>query len=84
MMAKITGSGCMLTAVIAAYCAANPGKFLDATSAAVCAFGLCGELAYDKVVKNDGGTASYRTYLIDAVSKMDWKTLKEGMKIETR
>ncbi len=84
MMSKITGTGCMLTALIAAYCAANPENHLDATAAAVCAFGLSGEQAYDKTVKTDAGTASFRTHLIDAVSKMDAKTLEGGMKIESR
>jgi len=84
MMSKVSGTGCMLTAIIAAYCAANPGSHLDASAAAVCAMGLCGELAYDKVVKNDAGTSSYRTYLIDAISKLDVKILEGGMKIEIR
>lgn len=84
LMSKITGTGCMLTAVIAAYCAANPDNLLDATSAAVCAMGLCGELAYDKMIKNDGGTSSFRTYLIDAMSKMDAAILEGGMKLESR
>jgi len=84
MMAKITGTGCMLTAVIAAYCAANPENHLDATAAAVSAFGLAGEIAYDKLVKTDGGNASYRTYLIDAVSKIDAEAIKGGAKIEIR
>jgi len=84
MMSKITGTGCMLTALIAAFCAANMDNHLDATAAAVCAMGLAGELAYEKVVKNDAGTSSYRTYLIDAISKMDVKTLEGGAKIESR
>ncbi|NLW00056.1 MAG: hydroxyethylthiazole kinase [Clostridiales bacterium] len=84
IMSKVSGTGCMLTAMIAAYCAANPGNNLDATAAAVCAFGLSGELAYDKLAKTDAGTSSYRTYLIDAISKMDADTLKGGMKIENR
>lgn len=84
LMSKVSGTGCMLAAVIAAYCAANPDNHLDAAAAAVCAMGLCGELAYDKMVKNDAGTSSYRTYLIDAMSKLDAETLKGGMKIESR
>ena len=84
MMAKVSGTGCMLTAIIAAYCAANPDHHLEAAAAAVSLFGLAGELAYDKLVKNDAGPSSYRTYLIDAISKIDAATLKGGMKIETR
>lgn len=84
LMSKITGSGCMLTGIIAAYCAANPGNLLDAAAAAVCAMGLSGELAYDKLIKNDGGTSTYRTYIIDAISKMNGDILRGGMKIEIR
>lgn len=69
LMSKITGSGCMLTVVIAAYCSANLHKLLDATAAAVCAMGLCGELAYEKMIKTDGGTSSYHSYIIDFMSK---------------
>ncbi|MGI6424617.1 MAG: hydroxyethylthiazole kinase [Tepidanaerobacteraceae bacterium] len=84
MMSKFSGTGCMLTAIIAAYCAANPANLLDATAAAVCAMGLSGELAYYKLEKYDGGTSSYRTYLIDAISKLDAKVFEGGMKIESR
>ena len=84
LMSKITGAGCMLTAVIAAFCAANPTEILNATASAVCAMGLCGELAYEKLMKNDGGTSSYRTYLIDCMSKMTAGILEGGAKIESR
>ncbi|NLC77132.1 MAG: hydroxyethylthiazole kinase [Clostridia bacterium] len=84
MMSKITGTGCMLTALIAAYYAANPERPLEATAAAVCAMGLSGELAYNRLVQTDGGTSSYRTYLIDAISKLDAQTLEGGLRIEIR
>ena len=38
----------------------------------------------DKMIKNDGGTSSFRTYLIDAMSKMDAAILEGGMKLESR
>ena len=44
MMSKITGTGCMLTAVIGSFIGAND-NYLDATATAICAMGLCGELA---------------------------------------
>lgn len=84
MMSKITGTGCMLTAVIAAFCGANPDNLLDATATAVAMMGLCGELAYENIIKNNGGTSSYRTYLIDEISKITAETLEEGAKIESR
>lgn len=84
MMSKITGTGCMLTALITAFCGANTANLLDATATAVAMMGLCGELAYENVIKNNRGTSSYRTYLIDEISKITSKTLEEGAKIEVR
>jgi hydroxyethylthiazole kinase len=84
MMAKVTGTGCMLTALIAAFCTANKTELLEAAAAAVCVMGLCGELAFSKILKSNLGTASYRTYIIDEISKMNISALREGMKIEIR
>lgn len=84
MMSRITGTGCMLTTVIGSYCGANPDELLLATAAAVSCLGLCGERAFAKVQAHEAGTASFRTYLIDAMSRMDSQTLEGGMKVETR
>nr|WP_312578619.1 hydroxyethylthiazole kinase [Sedimentibacter sp.] len=84
MMSKITGTGCMLTSLIGAYCAANDDKTLDATAAAVCAMGLCGELAHEKINQTDGGTSSLRMHIIDYMSKLDENILEEGVKIESK
>lgn len=84
MMSKITGTGCMLTALITAFCAANADNLLDATATAVVMMGLCGELAYENVIKNNTGTSSYRTYLIDEISKITAEILEEGAKVEIR
>ncbi|HHV58724.1 MAG TPA: hydroxyethylthiazole kinase [Clostridiaceae bacterium] len=84
MMSKITGSGCMVTAVIGSYTGANPDNILDSAAASVCAMGLCGELAYKKLVEVDGGTNTFRMLLIDYMSKMNAEMLKAGAKIEIR
>ncbi|MBR4016102.1 MAG: hydroxyethylthiazole kinase [Anaerotignum sp.] len=85
MLSKITGTGCMLSGVVAAYGAANPKYPLEAAAAAVAAMGLCGELAKKRLDHTpEGGTASFRTFLIDAMSNLDDKMLEEGMKIECR
>ena len=52
-MSKITGTGCMLTAMIAAYCAANTKNILQSTVAAICAMGYCGEVAFAKSTKRN-------------------------------
>lgn len=84
MMSKITGTGCMLTAMIAAYCASNTNDILEATAAAVSAMGLCGEIAYLQTQKANAGTSSFRMHLIDAISKLDDETLTGGCNIEIR
>lgn len=84
MMEGITGSGCMLNGVIAAYVSTHPGCVLEAAALAAAAVGLCGELAYERVVKEDGGLGSFRVYFIDFMSKLDDQQLKGGKKIEIR
>lgn len=79
-MSKITGTGCMLTGVLGAYCGANPDMLLEAAAAAVCAMGCCGEQA----AAQSAGTGSMRVALIDAMSRLDAKTLEGGMKLEVR
>jgi hydroxyethylthiazole kinase len=84
MMSRVTGTGCMLTAVIGSFIGANSDKILEATAAAVAAMGFCGELAYEKLGELNGGTSTYRMLLIDYMSKLNAQTLKDGAKIETR
>ncbi len=84
LMSKVTGTGCMITNVIGAYCGANKYNLFRATTLAVAHMGLAGEIAFNKLQKIDGGTSTYRMLLIDAVSQIDDKILKEGVKIENR
>ncbi|MBD9111533.1 hydroxyethylthiazole kinase [Bacteroides nordii] len=82
MMSQITGSGCMLTAMTAAYIAANNNNILEAAAAATIAMGVCGELAYERLSNAGGGNASFRNYLIDAVYNLDGDTLERRAKYE--
>jgi len=82
LMSKITGTGCMLTGLIAAYAAANPDNCLDAAAAAVCIMALSGEIAYKKITDQNLGTSSYRTFIIDSISNMTYEILKGGANIE--
>lgn len=82
MMSQITGTGCMLTSVMAAFLAVNPEARLEAALAAVCAVGLCGEIAAQGAQKMNGGTGTMRMLLIDAMSMLDGKTLNEGARYE--
>lgn len=95
MMASITGSGCMLTALLGAYCGAivdrsivdrttdGSESYLSATVAAVTAIGLAGERAERIARGKNGGTATFRNALIDSLSRLDSHAFARGMKIES-
>lgn len=83
MMSSVTGTGCQLSAMTAAYVTANPEHPLEAAAAAVCAMGLAGEIAYERLSPMDGN-ATYRNYIIDAIYRMTPQMLKEGAKYEVR
>ena len=81
-MARITGSGCMLTTLIGGFCAAVPEHPFEATCAAMAAMGICGELAEEKRLQNKTGNATFRTDLIDAVFNLTEQELKERIRYE--
>ena len=82
-MSKITGTGCQLSAMTAAYVTANKDNVLKATGAAVCAMGLCGEIAKARMREKDGNI-SYRNYIIDAVCNLTAEQLERGARYEVR
>ena len=83
MMGSVTGTGCQLSALTAAYLTANPETPLEAAAAAVCTMGLCGEKAFARLTKADGNS-SYRNYIIDAVYNLTGDELDNGAKYEVR
>lgn len=82
-MGKITGTGCQLSGMAAAFLAANPENKLEAAAAAVCAMGLAGEIAWERMQEGDGNS-TYRNRIIDAVYHMDAEILDNGAKYEKR
>ncbi len=82
MMSRITGSGCMLTALLGAFCGGNPDRILEAAVCAVALMGVSGEMAREKTDAQGGGTLTFRTNLVDAVSLMDAQTLMERTHLE--
>ncbi len=72
LMALITGMGCSLTAVIAAFQAVIPDPF-EAARLATAYFGLCGQLASEKA----SAPASFRTSFIDELYQANWKRMAE-------
>ena len=80
-MSRITGTGCQLSAMTAAFITANPDHTLEAAAAAVCAMGLCGEKAKARMSSEDGNS-SYRNYIIDAVYHLTGDDLEAGARYE--
>ena len=77
-MKKITGTGCMLSGILAAYLGANENKFSAAVSA-VASIGIAGEISFEKY--KNFGTGSLRVGIIDELSKIDDKIISEKGKI---
>lgn len=84
MMSKVTGTGCMLSAMMSAYLTANQDAPLRAAAAAVCAMGIAGERAYDRMLAFHGGSGSYRMFLMDEISNLDEEILEQGARYEIR
>lgn len=81
MMSKITGTGCMLSCIVAAYAVANPDDVLGATVAAVSGMGVAGQRAFEALKATDGN-ATFRTNLIDALYRMTSHTLAVEARVE--
>lgn len=82
-MSAITGTGCQLSALVAAFISANPQNVLKATASAVCAMGLCGEIAWKRMREGEGNS-TYRNRIIDALYNLQGEQLEEGAKYELR
>ena len=80
-MGRITGTGCMLSGIMAAFVAANPGNTLEACAAAVCVMGLAGEIGYSHLQQHEGNS-TYRNRIIDAIYNTTGEILDRGAKYE--
>jgi hydroxyethylthiazole kinase len=81
-MSRITGSGCMLTSLIGAFCGSNRDDYFSAVCSAMAAMGISGEIAEEKRIEKSSGNATYRTDLIDAVFNMTEDKLEGGIRYE--
>lgn len=91
-MTKITGSGCMSTALLGAYLAAADdrmkqgsgnvltsgadGDVLAACAEAAAVMGICGELAAEECRESGKGSMSFRMSLIDRLFTMEEDAIK--------
>ena len=72
LMPMVTGSGCLLSAVISAFDAVHDNRY-EAVSAAVNFYGVCGEIAAEKA----NGPGSFKPYFLDALSSLPEKKCYE-------
>ncbi|QOR36720.1 hydroxyethylthiazole kinase [Clostridium sp. 'deep sea'] len=76
-LAKVTGTGCMTTALIAAFLTlAEP---IEAASYGICAMGLAGELAYENL--GDAGIGTFRTKIFDKIEQLNDQIINSRGKI---
>jgi len=78
MLSRVTGTGCMATALVGSFAGAAD-DFLAAAAAGIASMGIAGEIAFEKAGAK--GTGSFRSAIIDAVSSIDRELLRERAKI---
>ena len=79
-MGQVTGTGCQLSALLAAALAAHPSGTLAAVAETVALMGTAGEIAWVQMREHDGN-ATYRTRIIDVIYRMTTEELATHMKI---
>lgn len=77
ILASITGSGCMVSALITAFISSNKGKEFQASAAALATFGIAGEIAFSRL-KGLDGSGTFRAYLIDGVYNLTADALNKN------
>jgi len=76
LLGSIVGSGCMATSLVAAFAAVAEDSWM-ATTAAMVAMGVAGELAASQA----GGPGTFRSHLLDAVAALDSEQLQRRQKL---
>ncbi len=76
LLARITGSGCMASAVIAAFAAVEPDQLLAATAGL-----LCFEVAAERAAEAAGGPGTFLAGLLDALAALDTPTVLDRARL---
>lgn len=77
-MRFVTGTGCMCSSLIGAFCGAGIPAF-EAALCGIVVMGIAGELAFERV--GTVGTGALRIAIIDEISKMSARVFKEKARI---
>ncbi|HVM56794.1 MAG TPA: hydroxyethylthiazole kinase [Gaiellaceae bacterium] len=79
LLAAVTGTGCIASALTGCFLAAKPDEPLEAASEALAAFGVAAEDA----AEGAGGPGTFHARLYDALAGLDPDTLDARARIET-
>src|SRR4051794_34702665 len=77
LLASITGTGCMSSAITGCFLAVAPDRPLDAAAEALVAFGVAGEAA----AREAKGPGSFHAALYDALATLDPATIDEDARL---
>ena len=80
IMSKVTGTGCMCTSLIGSYIGAGDNNLLGAL-AGIVSMGISGELAYECLDKDHGGTGTLKVKILDAIYNLSEAEIIERSKI---
>lgn len=81
LMGRITGAGCMLSAITGAYAVANVDQLLEGCVAAVAGMGVAGQIAQERM-EPACGNGSFRTFLLDALFTLNGDILERKALVE--
>jgi hydroxyethylthiazole kinase len=80
MMSKVTGTGCMCTSLIGSYLGAGDNNLIAAL-AGIVSMGIAGEIAYECLDRNSGGTGTLKVNIIDAIYNLSETEINKRSKI---
>lgn len=79
LLSKVTGTGCMTSALVGSYAGAvTKEDYFYAAAAGVASMGIAGEMAMSKAAD---GTGSYHIAIIDSLSKINENIMREMIKM---
>ena len=79
-MSRITGTGCMSSALAGACCAG--GQPLEAAVTAAALMGICGEQAAAETRARGRGSGTFHAALLDALSTISSEALAQNLHME--
>ncbi|MDL4841113.1 hydroxyethylthiazole kinase [Aquibacillus rhizosphaerae] len=78
LLTKVTGAGCLLSSVVAAFLTTD-GGLLEASTAAVSFYGVAAEVA----AEHTSGPGTFQTAFLDALYQLNSDVVKDTIKLET-